>query len=1806
MKFRFTWILLFFPILFWSQSSFAQCGITSQVIIEDLENGMPDTTNISLNVSGASINDLSLSNQCVQYIELEFSHPFVKELWFELISPSGQVVQLTGGNITAYNSDFIKWNIGFENCAVGASPDPGFESIWDNDQDWLSFVTYTGTYYPFSGCLEDFDSGPVNGTWTLRCIDFQDFGKGKVTKFNIHFCNTSGIACGECELDPGDIQNEDINVCQGSSQLNLTLDKVFNIHPQNPSQYNYENVIFKDSNIFRYSTTSNFQSLSAGTYTICGLQYTDSNKSILPTLQSVYTPLSLSQYFDSHGYCAAVSQECMTIVIEDTNPSTSIFETICEGSTYKVNNKDFSAEGVYEIKIPNGQCDSIVILNLSVVSLKGQLDSDRDTVGCFANSNSIWITNEGTPVASLQYDWYSPNSTFTFDSNIPDIIDVRNPGVYCGIISSQIQNGICRDTVCKEIFPDQTIPQLTLLTDTITCVRTNVDISVSANRTISEIEWLDPSGQPVGQNDNPLNVATSGWYKVYVTADNGCIKKDSVFVPQNIAFPSVTIATDTLTCFTDSIKISVDQPAGSSYSYLWSGVPAQYVSVKEPYVYVGGMLQLDVTDSHNGCVSHFAHFVDENRTTPSIEVEVDKINCLKTSVNPKVSSNHTISTYQWSGSGLSSTATSPDITDDGLYRVTITSQENGCENNTSFIVEKDTLVPILDIRADSLTCHVDSIQILVNTNVNLISTAWTGPFGFSSSEKDPFVKNKGQYHIRFQSENGCYGEQDYTVVNSKDVPFAIFKVDTLTCIKPESEGILLYADGVYTYAWSGPNVMNENTSSPKFLEQGTYVVTITNPISGCIEKDEYSVSDTRVYPIADIDIPILDCVKDSVQVTFKNTDFTEISINGPLSFVSNVPNPFVKYAGVYTYSLKNDQECVTTGDFEVIHNDEIPSISALVDTITCSNPKATLKAISSIQNTVFEWLDSDGKVYSGDSVLVSSGNTISVVGTAPNQCKNILSITIPYDTIPPSISIKTPEAIKCKKESVVLKVESTNSDVSYNWEGQNSMLDSLTVSAGGKYKVTGIRKNGCINSAEVTVIDERVYPQATENHTNINCKDTLANITINPITSLQNIIWDNVQNPILIPDGRTTFKTSKAGRYIYTLYNPEGCKLSDTLTILADTIRPKVIQVYLDTIDCFNSSVTIGVKTDAIVNSYTWNGQGLNNFKGDSTILVSSPGIYTLDIVSLNFCKTQQGFDVIKSIELPEYTKFTDTLTCDKGKVKIGVIPISSVSSYFWSGPSGFNNTQEPIVSSSGVYQVTITGTNGCKSFDSIKVEINVEKPIFSIQDTILLPCDTSAIDFRVTTDENILRYKWRLPNGVFLTDSVIHTNQHGEYSVQLTGANGCVSLAKEFLVLIDSVPPAFTYMSDTITCSTSTISLAASSSDPDAMYTWISPNGLSNTAPSLTTSEAGDYILIVSNLQKCKDSILVTVPIDTLTPNITVQQIGEVECKNGLISLDTKNNGSAQPMTYQWKTQDGQIISGDQTSILEANGAGTYTLSVENLSNGCKLTEDIKVISIPPRFNEISTTDIPPFCENIYDGRIVIDSMNGQAPYNITVNGVTYETFAFTNLPPDMYAIHAEDVNGCIVDKIIDLSSTFDFNLQIPTEYLINFGDSLTLTPLYTVDTTGNVGLNWYIGTTLICENCDHLSVQPLKNTIYTIDYSYNEYCGETKEVLVKVNNQIADAIPNIFRPRSTQGNDIFFIPQVRGIERVMGLYIFDAWAENVFSVENVPSGDITYGWDGTFNGDNCAEGVYVVIVKLLLADGTIWNYQTSVTLLR
>lgn len=147
---------------------------------------------------------------------------------------------------------------------------------------------------------------------------------------------------------------------------------------------------------------------------------------------------------------------------------------------------------------------------------------------------------------------------------------------------------------------------------------------------------------------------------------------------------------------------------------------------------------------------------------------------------------------------------------------------------------------------------------------------------------------------------------------------------------------------------------------------------------------------------------------------------------------------------------------------------------------------------------------------------------------------------------------------------------------------------------------------------------------------------------------------------------------------------------------------------------------------------------------------------------------------------------FTDTLTCDKGKINIGVIPLTPVSAFNWSGPEGFeSDLRNPKVFLPGTYSVTVTGINGCTAVSDIVVHI--EKAEINIPDTILLSCDTSALILEVFSNVQITKYKWIFPSSSIISEASPSTNISGNYSVQVSGKNGCPSEERAFYVGIDS-----------------------------------------------------------------------------------------------------------------------------------------------------------------------------------------------------------------------------------------------------------------------------------------------------------------------------------------------------------------------------------------------------------------------------------
>ncbi|MEO6760295.1 MAG: PKD domain-containing protein [Saprospiraceae bacterium] len=146
-------------------------------------------------VHGVVNNDLHDSLQGVSGVHIHFDHEYLGDLQMRLFSPAGQFISLVGPIGFFGSNDFTDWNVGFVPCGTTAAPDPGFTTKWNNNQPWGLEGFYTGLYYPYEGCLEEFDTGAVNGTWRLEITDGQAVDMGNLYEFEVFFRDTTGMTC---------------------------------------------------------------------------------------------------------------------------------------------------------------------------------------------------------------------------------------------------------------------------------------------------------------------------------------------------------------------------------------------------------------------------------------------------------------------------------------------------------------------------------------------------------------------------------------------------------------------------------------------------------------------------------------------------------------------------------------------------------------------------------------------------------------------------------------------------------------------------------------------------------------------------------------------------------------------------------------------------------------------------------------------------------------------------------------------------------------------------------------------------------------------------------------------------------------------------------------------------------------------------------------------------------------------------------------------------------------------------------------------------------------------------------------------------------------------------------------------------------------------------------------------------------------------------------------------------------------------------------------------------------------------------
>ena len=128
-----------------------------------------------------------------------------------------------------------------------------------------------------------------------------------------------------------------------------------------------------------------------------------------------------------------------------------------------------------------------------------------------------------------------------------------------------------------------------------------------------------------------------------------------------------------------------------------------------------------------------------------------------------------------------------------------------------------------------------------------------------------------------------------------------------------------------------------------------------------------------------------------------------------------------------------------------------------------------------------------------------------------------------------------------------------------------------------------------------------------------------------------------------------------------------------------------------------------------------------------------------------------------------------------------------------------------------------------------------------------------------------------------------------------------------------------------------------------------------------------------------------------------------------------------------------------------------------------------------------------------------------------------------------------------------------------------------------------------------------------PYFTTTYTLTVTQvPEGCTAKDSMTIYVKDNRKVSIPNVFTPDGDGHNDMFTAYNVKAGLGIEEMFIYDRWGELVFYAKDIPLGDATKGWDGTFKGQKVNPGVYVYLIRVKYLGDKIIDYAGDITVLR
>jgi len=729
-------------------------------------------------------------------------------------------------------------------------------------------------------------------------------------------------------------------------------------------------------------------------------------------------------------------------------------------------------------------------------------------------------------------------------------------------------------------------------------------------------------------------------------------------------------------------------------------------------------------------------------------------------------------------------------------------------------------------------------------------------------------------------------------------------------------------------------------------------------------------------------------------------------------------------------------------------------------------------------------------------------------------------------------------------------------------------IDWYAASTGGSNKGTGTTWLTGILSSTTTYYAEAVSAEGCTSAVRL---PAIATINDNPTVNLpanQSICKEDFllldagegYDYLWLPNGEIiqTITVDTSATYKVVITDGFGCTAFDSIILSIDTLP--VVFLGNDTSICADSTLLLNAGNNGAA-SYVWN-DGANS----KLNTVDKSNVYDVIVKTTKGCV---GYDTITvSInQLPIVTLESDSSLC-AGDSMVIYGDLSYVT-YLWN-PT--NETSDSIiVNSPGTYDVTVTDTNNCVGYDTIKITVDV-LPIVSLGiDSSLCSGDSMLINAGNTNASFI----WNTLD----TTQTLSVKTAGEYIVVVTNAALC-SAADSLTVTVD-ILPIVNLGNDTSICKLDSIVFNAGNAG--ANFDW----STNSNDQFIQVKTSGEYTVVVTNSYLCSTHDTVSLTINAL-PNVELGEDRKV-CKYLNVGLGVGEEGAY----YAWN-------NGTDADSISTNIPGTYFIDVVD-TNNCFKTDTI--VLTPGADLVIDLGDDSNLCTGD-DINITVDVANSGGALSYDWN--TSSTDNSINVSETgNYSVLVIDANGCWgeSEKVVTLR---------PLPIISLIADTNSMCSMEEADEVVKIRANYngdYVewGTGEIADEYV-TEVSGFFEAVTISKYGCESYDSIT---IVEYCRPIRLTFPNVYSPNEDGINDLF-VPFELSYEaedylkaklEYITFKVYNRWGRWIYS----NSREVIPRWNGYTNeGHQSPSGTYYWALEYKMIDSEVIRNNGFVELIR